>query len=50
MTATGLGKSNPVETNCTDDARAALIACLAPNRRVEVRVFGKKQGGSDQGE
>jgi len=42
MTVTGLGESDPVETDCTDDARAALIACLAPNRRVEVRVFGKK--------
>jgi outer membrane protein OmpA-like peptidoglycan-associated protein len=43
MTAAGLGASDPVETNCTEDSRNALIACLAPNRRVEVRVFGKGQ-------
>lgn len=42
MTATGLGEANPVETGCGgDQPRDALIACLAPDRRVEVQVFGK---------
>jgi outer membrane protein OmpA-like peptidoglycan-associated protein len=41
ITAAGLGKSDPVKTDCTDTARAALIACLAPNRRVEVKVYGR---------
>ncbi len=42
MTATGLGMADPVKTGCNDDSgRAARIACLAPNRRVEVKVFGK---------
>jgi len=33
--AEGRGEANPV-VSCTDKKRAALIACLAPNRRVEV--------------
>lgn len=41
MTAKGLGKSDPVTTGCTDMARAALIACLAPDRRVTVQVDRK---------
>lgn len=40
VSAAGLGKADPVKTDCTDTARAALIACLAPNRRVEVQVYG----------
>lgn len=35
LSAVGKGKSNPV-VNCTDRKQSALIACLAPNRRVEV--------------
>lgn len=33
--AEGRGKADPV-VQCTDSNRAALIACLAPNRRVEL--------------
>ncbi len=35
LSAEGRGESNPVVV-CTDKKRADLIACLAPNRRVEV--------------
>ena len=45
VTATGYGEANPV-TGATCDAvkgRKALIACLAPDRRVEVQVQGNKQ-------
>jgi OOP family OmpA-OmpF porin len=35
LTAEGKGESNPVVV-CTDKNRAALIKCLAPNRRVDV--------------
>lgn len=43
MTATGLGESHPVKTGCDVDAtHAERVACLAPNRRVEVQVFGTK--------
>lgn len=35
--AEGLGKADPVKA-CDDSAREALIACLAPNRRVVVQV------------
>lgn len=42
MTAVGLGAVDPVKTDCaTDLSRTARIACLAPNRRVAVQVFGK---------
>jgi outer membrane protein OmpA-like peptidoglycan-associated protein len=37
--ATGHGEANPVKT-CTQKNRKALIDCLAPNRRVEVRIEG----------
>ncbi|WP_266158393.1 OmpA family protein [Dyella silvatica] len=41
-TAEGRGKSAAVKTDCpAHSSRAALIACLAPNRRVEVVVDGK---------
>lgn len=33
----GLGESNPVKA-CPDETHAELARCLAPNRRVEVRV------------
>lgn len=44
ITATGYGKANPA-TGATCDAvkgRKALIACLAPDRRVEIAVNGTK--------
>lgn len=40
IAAQGKGESDPVQI-CPDDSnRAALIACLAPNRRIEVVVNG----------
>ena len=36
----GKGKRNPVVTDCKQKNHKALIACLAPNRRVEVEVVG----------
>ena len=40
----GMGESNPVTGNTCDNvkARAALIDCLAPDRRVEIEVKGIK--------
>ncbi|QIW14985.1 hypothetical protein A4G20_00670 [Pasteurellaceae bacterium RH1A] len=45
LTAVGYGKANPVTGNTCDavKGRKALIACLAPDRRVEVQVQGSKQ-------
>ncbi|HBO37938.1 MAG TPA: porin OmpA [Pasteurellaceae bacterium] len=45
ITATGYGEANPVTGNTCDTVkgRKALIACLAPDRRVEVSVKGNKQ-------
>jgi OOP family OmpA-OmpF porin len=43
--AQGRGKNDPVK-DCQDTERDALIACLAPNRRVEVRVEGGDSGES----
>ncbi|MDG2914684.1 porin OmpA [Bisgaard Taxon 10/6] len=45
ITATGYGEANPVTGNTCDSVkgRKALIACLAPDRRVEVQVQGNKQ-------
>ncbi len=37
ITAEGRGESEPVK-DCEEQARTALIACLAPNRRVEIQV------------
>ena len=37
ITAVGRGSVEPV-VECVDQDRDALIACLAPNRRVEIRV------------
>lgn len=37
ITAEGRGESEPVK-DCEDQARTALIACLAPNRRVEIQA------------
>jgi outer membrane protein OmpA-like peptidoglycan-associated protein len=37
MTAEGRGESEPVK-DCEEQPRGALIACLTPNRRVEIRV------------
>jgi outer membrane protein OmpA-like peptidoglycan-associated protein len=39
ISAEGHGKSDPVK-QCDEQERTALIACLAPNRRVEVKVKG----------
>jgi OmpA-OmpF porin, OOP family len=36
LKAYGKGEQNPVVTDCHQKKRADLIACLAPNRRVEV--------------
>jgi OOP family OmpA-OmpF porin len=36
LKAYGKGEKNPVVTDCKQKKRAALIECLAPNRRVEV--------------
>ena len=45
ISARGMGKSNPVTGNTCDNvkARAALIDCLAPDRRVEIEVKGYKE-------
>ncbi|KAF1012414.1 MAG: OmpA family protein [Burkholderia sp.] len=39
----GKGKRNPVTTGCNQKYRKQLIACLAPDRRVEVEVVGTQQ-------
>lgn len=39
MSADGLGAADPVK-GCAETSRPALIACLAPNRRVEVKIDG----------
>ncbi|MEA3120794.1 MAG: OmpA-OmpF porin, family [Paraburkholderia sp.] len=39
----GKGKANPVKTGCNQKNHKVLVACLAPNRRVEVEVVGTKQ-------
>lgn len=41
ITATGMGESQPV-VQCTDTARAALVACLQSNRRVDVEISGAR--------
>ncbi len=45
VTAVGYGEANPVTGNTCDavKGRKALIACLAPDRRVEIQVQGSKQ-------
>jgi|GEM_PF-1042565 len=41
MTAIGVGERNPVTTGCVGHvATKELIACLQPNRRVEVNISG----------
>ncbi|WP_159564449.1 porin OmpA [Budvicia diplopodorum] len=44
ISARGLGEANPVTGSTCDNikARAALIDCLAPDRRVEIEVTGAK--------
>ncbi|MDG1642492.1 porin OmpA [Klebsiella huaxiensis] len=44
ISARGMGKSNPVTGSTCDNvkARAALIDCLGPDRRVEIEVKGYK--------
>ncbi|WP_269506705.1 outer membrane protein OmpA [Burkholderia sp. IMCC1007] len=39
----GKGKRNPVTTGCNQKNRKQLIACLAPDRRVEVEVVGTQE-------
>lgn len=45
ISARGMGKSNPVTGSTCDNVkpRAALIDCLAPDRRVEIEVKGIKE-------
>ena len=45
VTAVGYGEANPVTGNTCDavKGRKALIACLAPDRRVELQVQGTKE-------
>ncbi len=45
ISARGMGESNPVTGNTCDSVkgRAALISCLAPDRRVEIEVKGIKE-------
>ena len=45
VTAVGYGKATPVTGNTCDavKGRKALIACLAPDRRVELQVQGSKE-------
>ncbi|AHG78765.1 Outer membrane protein P5 [Mannheimia varigena USDA-ARS-USMARC-1388] len=45
VTAVGYGEANPVTGNTCDavKGRKALIACLAPDRRVEIQVQGSKE-------
>ncbi|MBS1174400.1 MAG: ompA 1 [Burkholderiaceae bacterium] len=40
MMAVGMGESQPVKQCANTGNRSALIACLQPNRRVEVEVDG----------
>jgi len=47
MYAQGVGSDQPV-VECPGKQSAAVIACLQPNRRVELEVVGyKNQSGSD---
>lgn len=41
MSALGAGSENPVTTECTNIRGNALISCLQPDRRVEVKVEGR---------
>jgi OmpA-OmpF porin, OOP family len=41
MIANGFGKRHPV-VNCTQKKRTELIACLQPNRRVEIEVVAEQ--------
>ncbi|UOO83286.1 OmpA family protein [Uruburuella testudinis] len=40
MSAQGMGEAQPVQECSSDLGRTALIACLQPNRRVEIEVDG----------
>ncbi len=42
VTTEGRGESQPVK-QCTETKRGPLIACLQPNRRVQVEVIGTRQ-------
>ncbi|CAB3787062.1 Outer membrane protein A [Paraburkholderia caffeinitolerans] len=39
----GKGKRNPVTTGCNQKNHKQLVACLAPDRRVEVEVVGTQK-------
>ena len=41
ITTHGLGKQNPLK-ECVDAGRDELVACLAPNRRVEILVMSSR--------
>ena len=43
MPTIGMGKANPVTTNCPAGHSAAVIQCLAPDRRVTVDVNGQTE-------
>lgn len=38
VVARGLGSKYPITKNCNQSNQQALIACLAPDRRVEIRI------------
>ncbi len=43
MATAGLGKANPVKTDCPSNlSREAMIRCVAPNRRVEIDTWKQK--------
>lgn len=42
VTSDGRGSREPV-VQCSQSNRAALIACLAPNRRVELEIMGRAE-------
>lgn len=44
MYAYGVGESQPVKTDCVNRGRTEYIACLQPNRRVEIEVNGIHAG------
>jgi len=46
----GKGRRHPVKTGCHQKDRARLLACLAPNRRVEVEVVGTETALIDDSE
>lgn len=43
ITANGMGESQPVTKDCKGSISKKLIACLQPDRRVEITVDGSKE-------